>query len=723
MKLRKLYTYYTITFVLFTLTVGILEWAGVLGRNGIGYAFMTLSVAVYAIIGIINRTSDPAEYYVAGRNVPSVYNGMATGSDWMSAASFISMAGILFVQGYNGLAYIMGWTGGYVLLALLLGPYLRKFGQYTIPDFLGSRFYGNGPRVVGIIAAILVSLTYLVAQLTGVGIIVSRFIHVDYNLGVFLGLAGVLVCSFLGGMKAVTWTQVAQYIILISAYMIPVVTLSVKLFAFPLPEFTYGYLLQRISVMENQINGQTVQTDIPADKLNPKIDPAKEAESRDIWKKRAEATAADLKDPAAALAAKKTALEAKVALLSSPEKIEAAKADLAAKLKGLEGAEAAVVQASLNELASPTSIAAAKEATEKALKGLPATPEAAKEAWEGKLKTEKGQSAPVKNYLALPIDSKTPGTDMLNFLGLIFCLMVGTAGLPHILTRYYTTPSVKQARSSVAWSLFFIFLLYFTAPAYAAFSRYTVLSTLVGSSIDSLPTWVTSWKIVGLFDVVDVNKDGIVQFADFVIKSSDFVVLATPEIAGLPFTITGLVMAGGLAAALSTADGLLLTIANALSHDLYYQIINPQASVKARIAISKTLLLVAAAIAAYLATFRSALIAETVAWAFSFAASSFFPVLVLGVWWKRTTKEGAMAGLAVGLTIAIFYTLGNRFYGVDWLGVKSVASGVFGVPANFLVTIVVSMLTKAPAADIQHLVESVRYPKGAFQGVDPSKAH
>lgn len=637
MKLRTIYTWYTLSFVIFTATVGILEWAGVLGKNGIGYAFMGLSVGIYAIIGIVNRTSDPSEYYVAGRNVPSLYNGMATGSDWMSAASFISMAGLLFVQGYNGLAYIMGWTGGYVLLALLLGPYLRKFGQYTVPDFLGARYGGNTARVVGIISAILVSLTYLVAQLTGVGIIVSRFLHINYELGVYLGLLGVLVCSFLGGMKAVTWTQVAQYIILISAYLIPVVTLSIKLFSFPLPEFTYGYLLQRIDVMEKQINGQQVTANLPVDVLNSRIDAAKEKETRDIWKAEADALKEEMKNT------------------SDP---------------------------------------------------------AAKEKLEAKIKTASGQAAAVKQYLALP----TKPVDIMNFLALILCLMVGTAGLPHILTRYYTTPSVKEARSSVAWSLFFIFLLYFTAPAYAAFAKYIVYKDLIGSSMGSLPSWVESWKIVGLFDVVDKNKDGIVQLAEFVIKSSDFVVLATPEIAGLPFTITGLVMAGGLAAALSTADGLLLTIANALSHDLYYKIINPNAPVKLRITISKTLLIVAALIAAYLATFRSALIAETVAWAFSFAASSFFPILVLGIWWRRTTAQGAIAGMVIGLSIAIFYTLGNRFYGVDWFGIKSVASGVFGIAANFLVTILVSLVTPPPAKELQDLVYSVRFPKGAFQG-------
>jgi cation/acetate symporter len=289
--------------------------------------------------------------------------------------------------------------------------------------------------------------------------------------------------------------------------------------------------------------------------------------------------------------------------------------------------------------------------------------------------------------------------------------MVGTAGLPHILTRYYTTPSVRQARTSVAWSLFFIFLLYFTAPAYAAFARFVIYAKLVGTKVAELPRWVTLWQPAGLFEVVDKNGDGIVQWADFVIKSTDFVVLAMPEIAGLPFVITGLVMAGGLAAALSTADGLLLTIANAISHDLYYNVIDPRASLTKRLTITKVLLVVTAIVAAWVATFRLSLIVELVAWAFSLAGASFFPALVMGIWWKRANKAGAVVGMIVGLGLTTFYMIGSRFYGLSWFGTLTIASAIFGLPAGFLTIWIVSLLTPAPPKAVQDLVIAVRYPK------------
>ena len=309
---------------------------------------------------------------------------------------------------------------------------------------------------------------------------------------------------------------------------------------------------------------------------------------------------------------------------------------------------------------------------------------------------------------------------MWNFLALTFCLMVGTAGLPHILTRYYTTPSVRQARTSVAWSLFFIFLLYFTAPAYAAFARHEVFTKLIGAMVSQLPGWVKFWEPAGLFTVVDKNGDGIVQWADFVIRSTDFVVLSMPEVAGLPFVITGLVMAGGLAAALSTADGLLLTIANAISHDLYYNVIDPRASLTKRLTITKVLLVLTAIIAAYVATFRLAIIVELVAWAFSLAAASFFPALVMGIWWKRTNRAGACTGMLVGLCLTAFYMIGSRFYGMSWFGTQTIASAIFGLPAGFLTTWIVSLLTEPPSQNVQDLVESVRYPKTgqAYKG-DP----
>jgi cation/acetate symporter len=621
-NLRKVFGLYTIGFIGVTILIGIAEWLFDLPNRWIGWIFMALSMGIYIVIGIVTRTSEADQYYVAGRGVPAVFNGMATGSDWMSAASFISMAGALSAQGFGGLAYVMGWTGGYLLLAVFLGPYLRQFGRYTIPDFLGARYGGNAARIVGVVAAILASFTYLIAQVTGVGLIVSRFIGLPFQVGVFVGLIGVLFCSVLGGMRSVTWTQVAQYIILIVSYLVPVVVLSFQLFTIPIPQLTYGQLLQRN-------NARVVE--LARDPQNVATRQAWAAESKQLGEK--------LKDPALPPAEK--------------TKIEAAKKTADAQAK---------------PLIAPND--------------------------------------KVENYLKVPT-----GTGMWNFLALTFCLMVGTAGLPHILTRYYTTPSVRQARQSVAWSLLFIFLLYFTAPAYASFARNAVFNNLVGSSVSDLPRWVTLWAPAGLFSVVDKLGDGVVQLGDFVVKSTDFVVLATPEIAGLPFVITGLVMAGGLAAALSTADGLLLTIANAISHDLYYNVINPKASLVRRLTITKVLLIVTALIAAWTATFRLAIIVELVAWAFSLAAASFFPALVMGIWWKRANKPGALAGMIVGLGVTLYYMVGSRFFGVSWFGTTTVASGVFGIPLGFLTIWIVSLLTHAPEKEMQDLVTEIRYPR------------
>jgi cation/acetate symporter len=622
-SLDKIFGLYTVCFLGITVLIGVGEAIGLFSNQMIGWIFMALSLAIYVVIGVLTRTSNPDQYYVAGRGVPSIYNGMATGSDWMSAASFISMAGLISTLGFFGLGYVMGWTGGYLLLAVLLGPYLRQFGAYTIPDFLAARYGGNAARIVGVVGAIVCSFTYLTAQVTGVGLIVARFIGIDYNIGVFVGLVGVLFCSVLGGMKSVTWTQVAQYIILIISYLVPVVYLSWTLFSIPIPELTYGRLLERNNATEIRLTAD-----------------AKEKESRALWKKDAD--------------------------------------DIAAKLKagGLPEAEVEKLQAQQR-----TALVQARPLAS-------------------------SETARFGNTLSVPT-----GTGMWNFLALTFCLMVGTAGLPHILTRYYTTPSVKEARTSVAWSLFFIFLLYFTAPAYAAFARFAVFTRLVGAKISELPGWVKFWQPAGLFTVVDKNGDGVVQWADFVVRSTDFVVLSMPEVAGLPFVITGLVMAGGLAAALSTADGLLLTIANAISHDLYYNVIDPSASLVKRLTITKVLLVVTAIVSAYMATFRFAVIAELVAWAFSLAGASFFPALVMGIWWKRANKQGAVWGMIAGLAVTTYYLIGSRFYGVSWFGTQTIASAIFGLPIGFLVIWIVSLLTDPPPKQVQDLVASVRYPK------------
>jgi len=576
MSWGRIFSIYTGAFILFTVLLALAEYWQLMANRGIAYTYLVVTIGVYALIGVLSRTAKPDQYYVAGRGVPAFFNGMATGADWMSAASFISMAGALYATGFDGLAYVTGWTGGYVLLAIFLAPYLRKFGAYTIPDFLALRYGGNAARVVGLLMAIGASFTYLIAQITGVGIIMGRFLGMDFNVGAFVGLAGILVCSMLGGMRAVTWTQVAQYIILIIAYITPVAMLSYRNFGVPIPELMYGQVLHEIT---------RIETDLGVKKL---------------W------------------------------------------VDMA------------------------------------------------------------------------------PGGG-LNWFSLCFCMMVGTAGLPHILMRYYTTPSVKQARDSVGWSLFFIFLLYFTAPAYGAFAKWTVLRDVIGRKVTELPQWVYRWgdtilgkdtNHLGLFDIVDKNNDGVLQLADFVIKSTDFVVLATPEIAGLPFVITGLVMAGGLAAALSTADGLLLTISNALSHDLYYKILNPNASIVKRLTAARLLLVVAAVAGAYVATFRINIIVAVVAYAFALAGSGFFPALVMGIFWKRTNKQGAIAGMIVGFLTALVLIVIGRNWGIYPWGIKEVGSGVIGVPVGFIVIWAVSLMYPPPDRQTQDLVESVRYPKG-----------
>jgi cation/acetate symporter len=680
-QLNKVYGWYTGGFLVFIVLLAILEQFG-LPRQWIGFIFLIATVALYAGIGVMSRTSDASEYYVAGRRVPAVYNGMATGADWMSAASFIGMAGTLYLTGYGGLAFIMGWTGGYCLVALFLAPYLRKFGQFTIPDFLGARYEGNLPRLIGIIAAILCSFTYVVAQIYGVGLITTRLSGLAFEVGIFVGLGGILVCSFLGGMRAVTWTQVAQYIILIIAYMTPLIWLSVKQTGVPIPQAVYGFQLEKVTEAEKRL----------------KADP-KELEVIGIFKAKAAEFDAKLKDVPAALAADKAAAEKKVA-----------------------------------DLKAASAPAAEIEAAEKALAAVPKTEADAKKAWtaaktanEGRAKPLAGMPAHAAQFAGDPNGDekaqKTFNESRRNFLALVFCLMIGTAALPHILMRYYTTPSVKEARESVFWSLFFIFLLYFSAPALAVLVKYEVFNVLVGTPFDQLPPWIAAWSKVdpALLSVADVNKDGIFQLGEMKI-GGDIIVLATPEIGGLPYVISGMVAAGGLAAALSTADGLLLTIANALSHDLYYKMIDPNAPTSRRVAISKALLLVVALLAAFVASQKPADILFLVSAAFSFAAAAFFPALVLGVFWKRANKWGASLGMIAGLGITFYYMVTTQpwlrgMFGVTspvadniWWGIQPISAGLFGVPLGFAVIIIVSLLTGEPKKETQELVEHVRYP-------------
>ena len=677
--LNKVYLWYAGAVAAFVIVLGVLEPLG-LPRQLIGSIFLLATTGLYAGIGIMSRTNDACEYYVAGRRVPAFYNGMATGADWMSAASFIGLAGTLYLTGYSGLAFIMGWTGGYCLVALFLAPYMRKFGQFTIPDFLGERYGGNLPRLIGILAAILCSFMYVVPQMYGIGLITARLIGVPFELGVFLGLGGILVCSFLGGMRAVTWTQVAQYGILIVAYLIPVVWLSVKQTGIPIPQAMYGFQLEKVTTLEQKLSA----------------DP-KELEVREIFRQRSAALEEKLKAPDAALAADNANARQRIAALKA------------------ENAPIAEVAAAENALATvPKDVAAAR-----------ARWTAAKASADTKSRPLNGMPPHATQYAGDPdgdaAEKKAYDVSRRNFLALIFCLMVGTAALPHILMRYYTVPSVKEARESVGWSLFFIFLLYFTAPALAVLVKYEVFTMVVGTPFDQLPAWVASWAKVdpSLLSVTDVNKDGILQLNELSI-GGDILVLATPEIGGLPYVISGLVAAGGLAAALSTADGLLLVVANALSHDLYYKMIDPNAATARRVALSKMLLLMVALAAAYVASQKPADIVFLVSAAFSLAGSAFFPALTLGIFWKRATGIAASLGMLAGIGTTFFYMMTTQpwlrgIFGLTspvrlWWDIEPISAGLFGVAAGFVVIVLVSLVTPAPGERVEKLVDYLRYP-------------
>jgi cation/acetate symporter len=663
-RLKRMYSWYTCGFIIFVLLLALAERIG-MSSQWIGYVFMFASIALYAVIGIVSRTADVTEYYVAGRRVPALFNGMATGADWMSAASFIGLAGTLYFGGYQGLAFVLGWTGGYCLVALCLAPYLRKFGEFTIPDFLGARYGGNAARMIGVLAAILASFTYVVAQIYGVGLITSRFVGLEFEVGVFVGLAGILVCSFLGGMRAVTWTQVAQYIILIVAYLLPVVILSTKVTGVPVPQAVYGTVLQKLTETEQTLFASPREREVNA-----------------LYKARAD----DFEDKINGL----------------PASLDIERTKVTARLDALKAANAPAKE-----------IAAA----EKALKNIPRNEIDARKKWGEARTLAAGKAQPPLAHSVAHAGKDAAESDRkrLNFIALVLCLMIGTASLPHILVRYYTTPSVREARESVFWSLFFIFLLYCTAPAYAVFAKYEVYTNLVGSTISTLPGWVASWGKVGLVKIDDINHDGILQLAELTLNT-DVIVLATPEIAGLPYVISGLVAAGGLAAALSTADGLLLTIASAMSHDVYYKVIDPDASSQRRLVISKALLLVVALVAAYTASRKPDHILFMVGLAFSIAASAFFPALVCGVFWKRANKAGAVAGMLAGLGMCLYYaSITHPFFGGDihnaWFGIEPISSGFFGIPFGFVVLVVVSLLTPAPDRTIIGLIDHVRYPK------------
>ncbi|MBB3212833.1 cation/acetate symporter [Herbaspirillum sp. Sphag1AN] len=667
-RLVGYYAWYTLCFILFLLVLAMLEREG-MPRAWIGYLFMLVTIALYAGIGVVCRTSDVPEYYVAGRRVPALFNGMATAADWISAATFISLAGGLYLQGFDGLAYIMGWTGGYCLVALLIAPYLRKFGQYTLADFMAERYGGNFVRILTVIATIIISFTYVVAQIYGVGLITSRFTGIDFSIGIFLGLASILVCSFLGGMRAITWTQVAQYIIILFAYLIPVIWLSAKHTSVPVPQVAYGSIMPKLNAVEERINN----------------DP-KEQQVRGIFQSRAEDFDQKLKNLPRSW---------EDGRLEAQHHVEEIRRDSNASLADIKSAS-------------------------RALSSYPKSADEAERRWQ-EAKASNLARAQVPASQTEPFPGKDDASIEIkrnNFMALVFCLMIGTAALPHILMRYYTTPSVQETRKSVFWTLFFIMLIYITVPALTILVKYDIYTSLVGSNYAHLPDWVYYWanidKVNPLVSITDLNHDHIVQLGEISLDG-DIIVLATPEIAGLPYVISGLVAAGGLAAALSTADGLLLTISNALSHDVYYKVVDPTASTQKRVTISKLLLLVVALLAAYAASLKPGDILSMVGVAFSLAGSTLFPALVLGIFWKRANRTGAIAGILSGFLMCVYYILHTHpaFGGTvanQWFHIAPISAGVFGIPVGLLALVIASLLTAPPDEDTLAWIDHIRMP-------------
>ncbi len=669
--LSRYFGLYAAGFGLLLLALTILEREGV-PRFWLGYLFLFTTIVVYACIGVFSRTSDVSEYYVAGRRVPALFNGMATAADWISTASFIGLAGGLYLQGFDGLAYIMGWTGGYCLVALLIAPYLRKFGQYTVPDFLATRYASstgsNAVRILAVMATLIISFTYVVAQIYGVGLITSRFTGIDFSVGIFLGLASILVCSFLGGMRAITWTQIAQYLIIIVAFMIPVCWLSAKQTGIPLPQIAYGSAVAKLTAKEKLL-----------------AQDEKEQEVRSLFRQRAER------------------FDARIAAL--PRSWDEGRIEARRTLQERQTGNASLIEI---------------KAASRALADYPKSPEEARREWELAKAADLARAQPMGLHTQpfRGADKASSDIQRNNFLALVFCLMLGTAALPHLLVRSYTTPSVSESRVSVFWALFFIMLLYTALPALAVLVKYDLYTTLVGSDFTHLPGWVTYWanidKIKPMISIVDMNHDGLVQLAEIAIDG-DMIVLATPEIAGLPYVISALIAAGALAAALSTADGLLLTISSALSHDTYFKMVDPSASSQKRVTISKLLLLVVALLAAYTASFRSGDILSMVSAAFSLAASTLFPALVLGVFWKRANHQGAIAGMSTGFLVCVIYMLQAHpaFGGAatnQWFHIAPVSAGVFGVPAGLLAMVITTLLTPPPGKAAQNLVDQLRRP-------------
>lgn len=679
-RLHRRFAWYVACLLMFLLVLALAEHWG-LPKVWVAGIFLSATLVMYAGIGVYARTADAGEYYVAGRRIPAVYNGMATAADWMSAASFISLAGGLYLQGFSGgstqvggLAYVMGWTGGFCLVALLVAPYLRRMNLYTVPDYFAVRFGGRWPRMIAAMAAVLCSFTYVVAQIYGVGLITSRLTGVHFEIGILLGLGGVLVCSFLGGMRAVTWTQVTQYVVIMLAFLIPVSWLAYKQIGNPFAPLSYGQQLQKITALEREL-----------------IRSPAEQQVIDEYARRAHTYEDKLQDVEAALQADRRGLRSQLAAIGDRRSDDERAATLRRELAAL-----------------PKDVPAAREQWSRALADN-----------LERAKPLGGMPVHVMPFAGNPDGSAAEqavfNTSRLNFLALMFCLMIGTAGLPHLLTRYYTTPSVAETRRSVAWSLVFIALLYLSAPALAVLVKYEVMAHLVGQPFDHLPAWVAQWaRDPTLLSVADVNGDHILQFAE-IKMGADLVMLATPEIGGLPYVVSVLVAAGGLAAALSTADGLLLTIGNALAHDVYFDGENNKAQAMRRVMWSKFALLVVALIAAYAAAQRPAGILYLVSASFSLAGAAFVPVMVLGIFWPGATRSGAVGGMLAGLGVTLYYMLINipavrtalHLEGDGlWWGIQPISAGVFGVTAGLVVAVLLSLVTRAESP-----VEEPKHPK------------
>lgn len=570
------------------------------------YILVGISFALYIGIAIWSRAGSTKDFYVAGGGVPPLANGLATAADWMSAASFISMAGIISFSGYDGSVYLMGWTGGYVLLALLLAPYLRKFGKFTVPDFIGDRYYSNVARTVAVIAALFVSFTYVAGQMRGVGIVFSRFLDVDIDTGVYIGMAIVFFYAVLGGMKGITYTQVAQYCVLIFAFMVPAIFISLQMTGNPIPQLGFGGTDANGTYLLDKLNGLSTQ---------------------------------------------------------------------------------------------------------------------------------------------LGFAEYTSGNkSMIDVFFITAALMIGTSGLPHVIVRFFTVPKVSDARRSAGYALLFIAILYTAAPAVSVFARTNLIETVSNQPHDELPQWVESWERTKLISWEDKNGDGLVQYyndanPEFAATAEangwegneftvdrDIMVLANPEIANLPNWVIALVAAGGLAAALSTAAGLLLVISTSVSHDLIKKQIAPNISEKGELLYARLAAVVAVVVAGYFGINPPGFVASVVALAFGLAAASFFPAIVMGIFSKRMNKEGAISGLVVGLGITLFYIAKYKLGWIGspetatpehwWFGISPEGFGTVGMIINFVVSITVSRFTPAPPANVQELVEDIRIPSGAGEATD-----